>query len=115
MKALRTPEVRIQSLARADSILSAIARAPSTRARLVDIAQELGLHKNTVFSLLNTLCALGYVRQVLNSHEYTLGSRAIELARASESGFDIMRHVKPLMLRLVGAVNESVSLAIPGA
>lgn len=113
MKDVRTPKVQIQSLARADAILSAIAKAPSARVRLVDVAKELGLHKNTVFSILNTLCALGYAKRVMNSHEYALGSRVIELARASESNLDILRQFKPLMLRLVGAVNESVSLAIP--
>lgn len=113
MKAVRVRKPKIQSLARADAILAVITRSPGGQARLGEIADALKLHKNTAFSLLETLSALGYVRQLSNSRQYVLGHRLVELARASEAHLDIIHIARPLMLRTVSAVNESVSLAVP--
>lgn len=114
MKAEKETRQRIQSLDRADAILSAIARAPEGRARLVDIATETGLHKNTVFSLLKTLVALGYCDHD-RDRDYRVGRRTFELARVAERNLDIVTTVRPLMLRLVWQLQESLSLAIPAS
>jgi DNA-binding IclR family transcriptional regulator len=86
---------------------------PEGRGRLAAIAEATGLHKNTAFSILKTLMALGYVERRGPSRDYVLGSRAFELATIAESAIDILELTRPLMLRLVGVANESVSLAIP--
>lgn len=103
---------RIQSLERADAILSAIACAPDGQARLVDIAAATRLHKNTVFSLLKTLVALGYCEHN-RERSYRIGRRTFELARIAERNLDLVAAARPLMLRLVWQVRESLSLAIP--
>jgi len=64
--------------------LATIAAAPDGRIRLSELSEKLGLHKNTAFSLLETLGALGYVDQI-QSREYMLGHRLFELARLSEA------------------------------
>jgi IclR family acetate operon transcriptional repressor len=80
----------------------------------VGIAAETGLHKNTAFSLLKTLVALGYCEQT-RDQGYRIGRRTFELARVAERNLDLVTAVRPLMLRLVWQVRESLSLAIPAS
>ena len=77
-------------------------------------AGRCGLHKNTVFSLLKTLVALGYCDHARDTQTYRIGRRTFELARNAERNLDIVTLVRPLMLRLVWQFRESLSLAIPG-
>lgn len=104
---------RIQSLDRMDAILDVIAHAPDGAARLTEIAARTGLHKNTAFSLLKTMVALGYCDHSRESRDYRIGRRTFELARIAERNLDIVTTVRPLMLRLVWQFRESLSLAIP--
>jgi DNA-binding IclR family transcriptional regulator len=108
------PKAKIQSLARANAILDKIATAPEGRMKLAEIAEAVRLHKNTAFSLLETLRALGYVRQASDSREYLLGNRIFELALMSESDLDVTQLARPLMRKMVTIANESSSLGIPG-
>lgn len=113
MKSSRNPKPRVQSLARADLILSVISSSSSGHARLTDIASQLKMHKTTAYSLIETLMALGYVRRISNSKEYALGHRLFDLARMSEASFDILAAARPVMRRISGIVNESICLGIP--
>ena len=101
MTAASRPAGRIQSLARMDAILDVIAHAPEGGVRLTDVATRCGLHKNTVFSLLKTLVALGYCDHARDTQTYRIGRRTFELARNAERNLDIVTLVRPLMLRLV--------------
>lgn len=113
MNSTTRPLSRIQSLKRMDAILEVIAHAPECGARLTDIATQTGLHKNTAFSLLKTMVALGYCDYLRDSQTYRIGRRTFELARNAERNLDIVTMVRPLMLRLVWQFHESLSLAIP--
>lgn len=108
-----TPTVRIQSLARADTILQAIARSPDGRARLGYISKVTCLNKNTAFTLLETLIALQYALQDAVNREYSLGPRLFEFAQVAESKLNILTLARPPMLEIHGQTGESVSLAIP--
>ena len=108
------PSSRIQSLERMDAILSVIAHADDAGIRLTDIALQCQLHKNTVFSLLKTLVALGYCDHARETQTYRIGRRTFELARNAERNLEIVTLVRPLMLRLVWKFRESLSLAVPG-
>jgi len=108
------PVRRIQSLERMDAILDIIARGSKGGVRLTDIAAQCGLHKNTVFSLIKTLVALGYCDHDRDRQTYRIGRRTFELARTAERNLDIVTLVRPLMLRLVWQFRESLSLAVPG-
>ena len=105
---------RIQSLERMDAILDVIAHATEGGVRLTDIAAQCGLHKNTAFSLLKTLVALGYCDHARDTRTYRIGRRTFEFARNAERNLDIVTLVRPLMLRLVWQFRESLSLAVPG-
>ncbi len=78
-------EPRIQSLKRADDILSAVSNAGSEGIRLNELAMTLNLNKTTVFNLVRSLAVLGYVRQDRASRAYRLGDRAMELALRQRS------------------------------
>lgn len=108
------PSGRIQSLERMDAILDVVAHANESGVRLTDIAALCGLHKNTVFSLLKTLVALGYCDHARDTQTYRIGRRTFEFARNAERNLDIVTLVRPLMLRLVWQFRESLSLAVPG-
>lgn len=114
MTAAGRPSGRIQSLERMDAILDVIAHANEVGVRLTDIAAKCGLHKNTAFSLLKTLTALGYCDHARDTQTYRIGRRTFELARNAERNLDIVTLVRPLMLRLVWQFRESLSLAVPG-
>lgn len=105
---------RIQTLARADAILAAIAGSHGRETGLTAIAAATGLHKNTAFTLLKTLEQLGYVVQNSETHGYRIGARLFEFARLAEAGLDVAQLARPTMMKLLGLANESVSLAIPG-
>jgi IclR family acetate operon transcriptional repressor len=107
------PASRIQSLERMDAILDVIAEAPERGVRLTDIAARTGLHKNTAFSLLKTMVALGYCDHLRDGQTYRIGRRTFEFARKAERNLDIVTLIRPLMLRLVWQVRESLSLAVP--
>lgn len=109
------PSGRIQSLERMDAILEVIAHAKEGGVRLTDIAVQCCLHKNTVFSLLKTLVALGYCDHARDTQTYRIGRRTFELARNAERNLDIVTLVRPVMLRLVWQFRESLSLAVPGS
>lgn len=106
---------RIQSLGRADAIIETIATAPGGLAKLAHISAKTGLHKNTVFTLVETLEALGLVKQHPTSRHYRLGPRLFELARKAEAGVDLIGLARPAMIRLSSATRETVSLGIPAA
>lgn len=115
MTAAGRPSGRIQSLERMDAILDVIAHAKEGGVRLTEIALHCHLHKNTVFSLLKTLVALGYCDHARDTQTYRIGRRTFELARNAERNLDIVTLVRPLMLRLVWQFRESLSLAVPGS
>lgn len=103
----------IQSIERMDRLLAEISRAGSDGLRLSEVAARAELHKNTAFSILKTMKALGYCDQDSTTHTYRVGRRTFEIARFAERNLDVVTRVRPLMLRLVWQWHESMSLAVP--
>ena len=67
-------EPRIQSLARADAILSAVMNN-SEATPLSKLTEMLGLNKTTVFNLAESLVVLGFLMRTRNPKGYKLGLR----------------------------------------
>jgi DNA-binding IclR family transcriptional regulator len=105
----------IQSLVRANDILEAIAGTPDGCARLIDIQHATGLHKNTAFSILQTLEQLQYVERAENGKRYRLGLRVLQLGRLMDRQFDLPAIVRPALVRLCRETGETVNLALPYA
>lgn len=84
----KTPETKgpggIQSLARAFSLLEAIADSAEGMG-LTQLSRKTGLHSSTVFHLLKTMTGLGYIRQSEDSKRYFVGSTLFCLAAAARS------------------------------
>lgn len=102
---------RIQSVERAMAILETIAAAGG-EARLVDLAETMGLHKSTMHGLLNTLAALGYVSR--QGTGYALGLRLREIAQPLNDADALLKEAfAPALSALVQLTGETCYLAVP--
>jgi len=80
-------------------------------APLRDIAKAADLPKATLFRVLQTLCALGYVSQIETSGFYYLTSKVTYLGRNARQE-DIKMLVLPHMKSLHQSFNETVNLGV---
>ncbi|MFT4181074.1 MAG: IclR family transcriptional regulator [Rhizobium sp.] len=102
---------RIQSVERAMALLEAIAAAGG-EARLVDLSAQLGLSKSTLYGLLNTLAAMGYVSR--HGTRYALGLRLREIAQPlSDADAALRTAFAPALQELARRSAETCYLAVP--
>lgn len=103
---------RIQSLARADAILTAVMRHDGP-APLSVVADAVGLNKTTVFNLAESLVALGFLARTRSPKGYVVGLRCLELGRHVSSRLPVLEASMPAMLDLCRTTRETVNLALP--
>lgn len=103
--------VMIQSLERAADIMSL---AGSTRGglRLSEISRELGLHTSTVFHLVRSLCALGFLRLDEKTKRYQIGRRIFSLASNCLDEVELIELVRPRIAALAEATGQSAHFAV---
>lgn len=99
----------VRSVNRAVSILQVLARGP---AGVTQIADELAIHKSTVFRLLATLEARGLVEQSASRGEYFLGSGVAELAAGAIRRHDPNVLSRPICQDLADEVGETVNTSV---
>jgi len=99
----------IQSLDRAISILEYLRKGPTS---LSEISRELGIHKSTVFGLLQTLAMRNYVSQEEKTGHYQLGYRVLALSGAFLENCDIRKAAAPYLKQLADKHGETVHLVI---
>ncbi|MDG2522563.1 IclR family transcriptional regulator [Caulobacter segnis] len=99
------------SVARAFSILEAVARAPAP-VRLSDLAHDLALQKSTVHRILKTLSALGYVDQEAVTDRYRPTLKAWEVGMVAVRNHPVRRAAAPFLTDLQTATGETVSLTV---
>lgn len=104
---------RIQSIARADALLGAIAEHGGRGISLSELAARTDLNKVTAFNLLKTLVALKYAEQDEFSKRYRLGMRLLELARRAPRRRDLIQLCESALLKLCRKTGETVNLAVP--
>jgi IclR family acetate operon transcriptional repressor len=101
----------IQSVERAMALLETIAAAGG-EARLVDLAEQLGLHKSTLHGLLNTLAAMGYISR--HGTRYALGLRLREIAQPLADADAALRTAfAPALRSMAERSGETCYLAVP--
>lgn len=100
-----------RSVERAVDILECFSEV-NTDLRVTDIAKMLGLSKATVYRILRTLDARGYVEQNPESEKYRLGVQTLRLSKVFLSGLDFRRTALPYMQVVRDALNESVNLFV---
>jgi len=79
---------------------------------VTDLAKRLKLHKNNVFRLLATLELRGYAEQNLETENYRLGVKALELGQSYQSQSKLINRAVPIMKALNEKINETVSLVV---
>jgi len=82
-------------------------------ARLTDIAQHSGLDKATVLRLLDALAREGYVVRDDQTKLYAPGPELALAGAAALARFDPRALVRPSLLRLAGAFEDTAILSIP--
>lgn len=103
---------RIQSLARADAILTAVMEReePITLSMLSEV---LDLNKTTVFNLAESLVVLGFLERTRTPKGYRLGLRCLELGRRVSKNLPILEISTPSLRELCQVTRETVNLAVP--
>lgn len=92
-------------------ILSHLARRPAPVAASA-IARELGLPRSTVYHLLTTLAAHGFVLHFREEQRWGLGTSAFELSGGYARQQPLARLGRPLVAALSDRLGESTHLAV---
>lgn len=101
-----------QAIGRAMSLLETVALA-SAPLRLTAIAEKVGLSKSTVHRQLQTLMALGYVEQELETGRYGAALKLWELGSAVVVDHPVKRAATPFLHSLHRETGHTVSLLTP--
>lgn len=101
----------IQSVSHAIDVLEELAKAGGEMG-VTDLSKRLKLHKNNVFRLLATLELRGYVEQNIETEDYRLGVKVLELGQAYLSQSSLVERAWPILKALSEAAGETVSLAV---
>jgi DNA-binding IclR family transcriptional regulator len=107
----RDPSI-IKSLERALDVVEALAHHPDG-VTVTALAAQMRIPKSSVFRVLNTLRARGYVQQNPVSERYGLGVRFLALARSVAEESDLRKVAVSYLRELQSATDETVHLAVP--
>lgn len=102
---------RIQSVARALSIIDILAQAGGELA-LNEIASRVSLPKSTVHGLISTLRDFGYIQQSSFTGKYRLGIRLFEVGSIVAQGWEVRSVAAPYIEQLLEEMGETVHLVI---
>jgi IclR family KDG regulon transcriptional repressor len=103
---------RIQTLARADTILSAVMNHDGPIG-LGALSEVVGLNKTTLFNLAESLVILGFLERTAQPKGYKLGLRCLELGRHVSKTLPLLEVSRPSLRELCQATRETVNLAAP--
>jgi IclR family transcriptional regulator, pca regulon regulatory protein len=104
------PEYRVEALAKGLRILSLFDEQRPTW-RVTDLAAAAGLPMPTVYRVVMTLTAEGYLDH-LPTGEYRPGVRTLTLGTAALRSFDLVGLATPKLQRLAESTGETVNLAV---
>lgn len=100
-----------QSLRRAFTLLTALARTHGDGGSVAELAALTGLNRSTAHRMLKALHALGMLRYAAESHRYFLGPLAYEIGRAASGQVRLRRICAQVLPRLAAATGDTVFLA----
>jgi len=104
------PEYRVEALAKGLRVLSLFnEQRPSWR--VTDLATAAGLPMPTVYRVVMTLAAEGYLDHLPNG-EYRPGVRTLTLGTAALRGLDLVGIASPKLQQLAERTGETVNLAV---
>jgi DNA-binding IclR family transcriptional regulator len=99
----------VQSIDRAFDILECLSNERSGR-RLIELSEELGLHKSTVHRILSVMLERGYVEK--DNRQYKLGIRFIHLSSQLLNSIELKTEAEPYLRRLSDETGQTVFLAM---
>jgi DNA-binding IclR family transcriptional regulator len=105
--AVRPP---VKSAVRVMNILEALANSPHGLG-FSQLAQELQLPKSSLHELLAVLTGYGYIVFDPADRTYSIGIRLWEHGQAFSRQRDLLHEARPIMEKIVRAINETVQLA----
>lgn len=79
---------------------------------VTELSRELGLTKSNTFRLLQTLCALGYVKNNRDK-SYSATLKTWQIGRASVENLNLREVARPVMQHLAAETGEVIYLAVP--
>ena len=75
---------------------------------LIELSNQMELHKSTVHRLLNSLIYMGYARQDLETGKYSLTFKLLELSNQLLAHVDVIEIVRPYLKKLMRQTGETV-------
>jgi DNA-binding IclR family transcriptional regulator len=93
-------------------VLEALSRSATGSESLTTLSRAVGLHRTTVFRILGTLRARGYVIRESDTDRYRLGVRVLTLAGAVLDDLDVRQIARPALEALNRASRELVFLSV---
>lgn len=98
----------IQSVQRAFSLIELLSREQEMG--ISELSRLSGLHKATVFRMLATLEALGYVRKNPKTEQYSLTLKFLTISTTGLSHYSIKKQLRPILKELSEEFGETVHL-----
>src|SRR3954467_6013473 len=105
------PKNTVQSLAKGFRVLQAFT-AEEPELKLSEVARRAGLDNGTAFRLLETLVMLGYLERLLETKQYRLTLKPLDLGFNAIARMDLRTIAQPELRTLVGEVREAASIGI---
>lgn len=100
----------LQALDRGLAVLVHLARV--NELGVSELARTMGINKSTIYRVLSTLKASGFVDQNPLTGKYALGIRAFEVGVAVANRLGLLEQASPEMEVLAQRFNETVNLAV---
>ena len=108
---IKTSPYRVQVLDRALGILELLYR-DGPELRLIELSEQLRLHKSTVHRLLGVLEQHRFVEKSSNNGKYRLGLKLFELGSKAIAHLDLRERAQRYLQRLAFEIGETAHLCI---
>ena len=103
---------KVPAVEQAIRVMLCLADSGSNPKSLIDICQEVGIHRSKAFSILHTLNEYGFVKKNPNRRGYLLGPGLLTLTGKMLETFKLSRLVDPILDELAKKAGATVALGI---
>ncbi|NLY74499.1 MAG: IclR family transcriptional regulator [Firmicutes bacterium] len=105
------PDNKVQTIERTLDIIELLATAKEGLG-VTEIGRKIGLHKSTVYRLLNALAKRGYIEKDPKNSTYKIGLKFIEISGLFLKKLELKTEALPYMRKLAEIIGQPVHLAI---
>ena len=102
----------VPAVNQASQILFCLALSDSTHMSLIDICNQIGIHKSKAYSILLTLQKFGLIQRNVDGKGYALGPGLIALSRKVLENFNIPRLAEPALENLGKQTGGTATLGL---